>query len=322
MHFLRLIRPVNLAVIALTMYAVRVFVETALGKHSTIPNAEERMDFRLLVFSTLLIAAAGNIINDYFDVRADRINKPEKLIITTHVKPRWAIVSHWAFNFLAFAIAAYLSYKYSTLWYLFIHLLTINALWFYSMYFKRRFLIGNLIIAAMTALVPILAGIFFYIELKLAPPNPLLPRGLFGPEWMLDLLKGGKMIYALAAFAFALNFVREIVKDMQDVPGDLVLRARTLPIVLGAQATRWTAIGLLLAMLAAGIAVSLNWGAELADPLKTAFAPALIVIASCLAAIAFLLSSLEKRSLKRADLFLKIAMVAGCSMPYYWYFLV
>jgi len=95
MYFFKLIRPINLLIIGLTMYSVRFFYFTLGGMEANIFSGGEKVDFALLVFSTLLIAAAGNIINDYFDVRADRINKPHKLIITKHIKRRWAIVYHW-----------------------------------------------------------------------------------------------------------------------------------------------------------------------------------------------------------------------------------
>ena len=91
MHFLKLIRPINLAIIVLTMYGVRFYI---LNSNSFQKIDDDWIDFLLLVVSTVLIAAGGNIINDYFDVKADRINKPEKLIITKHIDRRWAILTH------------------------------------------------------------------------------------------------------------------------------------------------------------------------------------------------------------------------------------
>ena len=89
------------------------------------------LEFNLIVLSTILIAAAGNIINDYFDVKADRINKPERLIIGKYIKRRVAILTHWILNLIAFIIAIYLSWYLNTFFYLFIHLLSINCLWYY-----------------------------------------------------------------------------------------------------------------------------------------------------------------------------------------------
>ena len=102
-HFIRLTRPVNLVIIAITMYGLGWYFE---GLANVQAFGIQSFDFFLLVLSTTMIAAAGNIINDYFDVRADRVNKPERLIIGVTIKRRVAIVSHWGINFLAFSIAA------------------------------------------------------------------------------------------------------------------------------------------------------------------------------------------------------------------------
>jgi 4-hydroxybenzoate polyprenyltransferase len=223
-YFLKLIRPINLAIIALTMYGVRFYIRAVNDFQKIDDNT---IDFFLLVFSTVLIAAGGNIINDYFDVKADRINKPEKLIITKHIKRRWAILTHWTFNGIAFSIAIYLSIKYQSLWFVFIHLISINTLWFYSMYFKRKLLIGNILIAGLTALVPILVVVYFkvgnYTHLQYSEFNP--------ESWMTII--DFKVIYALAVFAFIQNFAREIVKDVQDVKGDKLIYAKSLPMLIG-----------------------------------------------------------------------------------------
>lgn len=322
MYFLKLIRPVNLLVIALTMYAVRVFFLP----YMTEPGqswSSEPFDYFLLVFSTVLIAAGGNIINDYFDVKADRINKPEKLIITKYIKPRWAILTHWIFNFVAFGIACYLSWRYSTFWYMFIHLLSINALWFYSMYFKRRFLIGNLIIAALTGLVPILCGIHF---LGLTSPwnRDYLPSSwsIHGhSSWLDEVNLKIFFVLSFAIFAASLNLVREIIKDIEDVEGDLVLRAKTLPIVLGKRRTKWIAITLLLAILALSMPFIWEAYAIYKNEFLVALAPALLVIFGIIAVMVQLIGAEEKPQLKRADFMLKIIMMIGCCMPFYWYFI-
>ena len=121
-YLFQLIRPLNLVIIAFTMYSTRLFLYLYEVKfNATIfQKSGEEIDFFLMVFSTLLIAAAGNMINDYFDVKADRVNKPEKLIITKYVKRRVAILNHWILNLIAFSIAIYLSARNNTLWYVFI----------------------------------------------------------------------------------------------------------------------------------------------------------------------------------------------------------
>jgi 4-hydroxybenzoate polyprenyltransferase len=189
------------------------------------------IDFILLVFSTCLIAAGGNIINDYFDVKADRINKPEKLIITKHIKRRWAIVSHWSFNGVAFLIGIYLSIKYNSLSFVFVHLISINLLWFYSMYFKRKVLIGNIMIAFLTALVPILALLFMIYSPN--DSNQLADPSAFG--WIMDY--DFALIQFITFFAFVQNLAREILKDIQDIEGDKLIYVKSLPMVIGIKRT-------------------------------------------------------------------------------------
>jgi len=207
-NFIRLIRPINLAIIALTMYGIRLYI---------------------LADNHFQKAAAGNIINDYFDVKADRINKPEKLIITKHIKRRWAIVTHWTFNGIAFGIAVYLSILYSSLSFVFIHLISINTLWFYSMLFKRKALIGNILIAGLTSMVPLLTMVYFEAG---NPSN--LSHSEFEPEtWGTIIDIDYRLIYVLMAFAFIQNLAREIIKDIQDVKGDELIYVQSLPMLIG-----------------------------------------------------------------------------------------
>jgi 4-hydroxybenzoate polyprenyltransferase len=194
------------------------------------------LDYFLLIFSTMIIAAAGNVINDYFDVKADRINKPEKVIIAKFMKPRWAILWHWTFNLVAFLIAVYLSVKYETLIFVFVHLLSINLLWFYSVQLKRKLIISNLIIAFLTALVPLLSVWFFKVLNESSIP--------FSPyreeSWSTYL--DYSFIYFLAICAFIQNFAREINKDIHDIQGDLVAHVESLPMKIGKEKAAYLTI--------------------------------------------------------------------------------
>jgi 4-hydroxybenzoate polyprenyltransferase len=208
-HFIRLTRPVNLLVIALTMGVIQVYLSN--DRFSSLYE----INFLLLVFSTTLIGAAGNIINDYFDVKADRVNKPEQLIIDVHIKRRSAILWNWIFNSVGLLIALYLSWRLSNWWIVIISFGSVNILWFYSMYFKRTFLAGNIFVAFLTAIVPLYVFVF-------DPAYSVLES---------------QLIWIFCGYAFLLNFIREIVKDMADIKGDLQLKSASLPIVLGIRKT-------------------------------------------------------------------------------------
>lgn len=320
MHFIRLIRPLNLLVVVLTMYGIRVYFLPYLNPPIQIAH-KEALDYFLLVFSTVLIAAAGNIINDYFDVKADRINKPEKVIIGKHIKPRWAIVSHWILNVIAFVIACYLSWEYDTFWYLFIHLLSINLLWFYSMYFKRRFFIGNILIAGLTGLVPILCGIHF---LGLTTPygnTNFMSHYIHQENWISQINLKIFFVLALAFFAFALNLIRELVKDIEDVSGDLLLKAKTIPIVLGLERARWISIIGLLAIMGVALPLLTEGYSVFQQTFVTYMWPALLIIFMLITSIILLLRKNDRKTYKLVNILLKLSMLIGCSLPFYWYFL-
>ncbi len=232
-YFFKLIRAKNLIIILMTMVGVAFYLIQS--------NYYQKVDFNfidylLLIFSTMIIAAAGNVINDYFDVKADRINKPEKVIISKFMKPRWAILLHWTFNLIAFLIAIYLSVKYSTLIFVFVHLISINLLWFYSVKLKKKLILSNFIVAFLTALVPLLSVWFFKVlNESTIPYSPFVEE-----SWTQNL--DYSFVYFLAICAFVQNFAREINKDIHDVQGDLVTHVESLPIRIGKEKAAYITI--------------------------------------------------------------------------------
>ncbi len=316
MHFIRLIRPVNLIIVALTMYGLGWYFESIYGESQEYGIFS--LTFNLLVLSTIMIAAAGNIINDYFDIKADRINKPERLIIGKFIKRRVAIVSHWGLNFVAFFIAIYLSWVMESFLYMFIHLFSINILWFYSMKGKRLFFSGNLLIAALTATVPILVGFYFkqvYAGVDVSTvPNlesyPMLAQS--GKHYPLMIT------FVLATFAFILNLAREIVKDIEDVEGDKKLPAKTIPIVLGLKKSKWW-----VAIILFGTVI----GSLLFWYLTKNITPIIIlpiILSAVLILIVYILlpKSETKKDFKRINHLIKLAMVFGLLLPIYWNLLI
>ena len=217
-HFFRLIRFLNLLVIGLTMVLVQYFLKRQLS----FSNDSEIfvIAFNLLVISTILIAAAGNIINDYFDVKADRINKPDRLIIGLHIKRRWAMVLHWSFNLLGFIISLYIGYILKNIWVPISAFGSINLLWFYSVYYKRKAFTGNLIVAFLLGAVPFYVLILNYTG-----------TGLFAYHNL--------SIFIVCLVALLMNLIRELIKDIIDVRGDLRLGAKTYPIKYGIKKTKY-----------------------------------------------------------------------------------
>ncbi|MFM7723440.1 MAG: geranylgeranylglycerol-phosphate geranylgeranyltransferase [Bacteroidota bacterium] len=209
MAFLRLIRFQNLLIIALTMLGVQ---QAMLSEPLKI---EGQMAFWLFILSTVLIAAAGNSINDYFDLRSDRLNRPDKIVIGKHLKKRWAIIIHWGFNAMAVGISIFLGFYLHSWFFLFIHLLSSTLLWSYSVYLKKVFFWSNIVIAFLVALIPLISWAYLTI---------------------LDVrLEHKAMVVFFTAFAFLLTVSREIIKDMQDMEGDQLVNVQSIPLVLGAK---------------------------------------------------------------------------------------
>ena len=308
-YFIRLIRPANLLIIAATMYSLAWYFDSIFlssGKQSYLGT----FDFFLLVFSTVLIAAAGNIINDYFDIKADRVNRPNRIIISKHIKRRWAILLHWVINFVAFALAIYLSYRNSTFWYVFIHLLSINLLWYYSMQLKRTLVVGNIIIAVLTALVPILVRIFYSQQVDGNELTYTFPFTL-NSAYQYPIYLG----FSLGIFAFILNWTREIIKDIEDIKGDKMIKARTIPIIWGVRKTKGMSMTLMLITI--GLSFFLFAGRNyIIDYI--AFSPLILSAVSIIITFILLFKAKTKSQFKRSHGWVKITMIFGLLLPLYW----
>lgn len=202
--FLRLTRFPNLLIIMLTQYITTIFL---VGPKSLWWEYLSSPKLFLLSLSTILIAAAGYIINDYYDVKIDYINKPERVVVGRVLKRRIVMVAHTLFNLTGIAIGFYLMPKLGI-----VNFLAAFWLWLYSNQLKRLPFIGNLSIAFLTGL-SICVVAFYYQQ------NELL-------------------IYTYALFAFALTLVREIIKDMEDLKGDATFGCQTLPIIWGVRRTK------------------------------------------------------------------------------------
>lgn len=251
--FFRLIRLPNLLIIALTQYAVRFGLMFPLLSGSGFQLAMSEVNFFLLVLATVMVAAGGYIINDYFDTKIDRVNKPKRVIVGKLIKRRVAMGAHIVISTIAIIIAVYVAWYINYLWLSLIQIGSVMALWYYSINFKRRILVGNIIIALLTALVPISAGLYEFLELKNhlfeelqgfielnAGENPI-----YASVFFKDVLSNiGLWIGGYALFAFLLTMVREIIKDIEDYDGDQEEGCKTLPIVAGKATANNTTIAI------------------------------------------------------------------------------
>lgn len=245
MKFLQLIRFPNLVIIALTQYAIRFGIILPFLRQAKLNFFLSEWLFGILVLATVLIAASGYIINDYFDVKLDLVNKPKQLIIGKYMSRRQAMALHFIIQGIGLLLALGVAIKIGHPMLILFQLVSAALLWFYSVTFKKQMIIGNLIIAALTALVPFTAGYYEIAVMtdSLSASNDSTPFQaenlgalLFSIKYLLSWIIG------YSAFAFILTLIREIIKDCEDIKGDQEFGCKTLPIVFGINKAKITAM--------------------------------------------------------------------------------
>ena len=253
--FFRLVRYPNLIFIALTqcLFYFSILLPTYQSTESGMPLMGYT-DFFLLLFSSVSIAAAGYIINDYFDMDIDHINKPQKMIIGKWIGRRWAMLWHMLLSLIGLFLTAIVALHVNNMLLLVFNFASVVVLLFYSTTFKKKLLIGNVLISLLTAWV---IGVLFVAEINLADLSYLKSH-----KTELDKLYKYTLVYA--GFAFIVSLIREVVKDLEDMIGDKKFGCTTMPIVWGVNVSKifiaiWLVVlmGLLLAILV--YAIIHNW---------------------------------------------------------------
>lgn len=303
--FLKIIRLPNLLIMAFTIYVVRYCLVAPIIEAAGLGLQMPDLYFFLLVLSIVMIGAAGYIINDYFDIRIDRVNKPDAVVVDKGIKRRVAMGAHTVINVLGVAIGIYVSYKANFLklgGILF--LFSATSLWFYSTTFKRQFLVGNLVIAILSGVVPILAGLYEmrYVNEKYAITIPeQLPELNSTIFWF---------VAGFAFFAFILTLLREVIKDTEDREGDEEFGCKTLPVVMGIKGGKIVAITLCLFILGLIAYLNLDFYSDPESALPFWYITALLELP--LAILAFILfRAKEKADFKKASRINKFIMLSG-----------
>ena len=225
MAYLNLVRYKNLIIIILMQVLLRYgLIIPILTKYGITP-ALSGINFFLLILATVLLAASGNVINDYFDLRTDKINRPENVIVGKKVKRRVALLLHVLFSFAGVFIGLYLAYITRKENYVFLFVFIPAILWAYSTSLKKQFLIGNLTIALLTAIVPYLVVSLEFAALEQVHGREIVNTTACSLAWFWTT--------GFAFFAFITNLTREIIKDIQDIEGDKAVGCKTLPVEMG-----------------------------------------------------------------------------------------
>ncbi|MDZ4666208.1 MAG: geranylgeranylglycerol-phosphate geranylgeranyltransferase [Bacteroidota bacterium] len=312
--FLKLIRVENLVIVVLTQTFLHYLVFQKIFTEAHIPTNIYIKLFGLIVISTVLIAAAGYIINDYFDVKTDLINHPDTVVLDKVIKRRWAIILHITFTTLGVLLGMYTALKTGYLRLASFHLLTATALWFYSTNFKKQLLVGNIVVSLLTASVPFITFVFEIAYLQKTIPE-------FAANHIPVILSASKITLIFCLFAFITSFAREIIKDMEDVLGDKATGGKTMPISWGMRTSKavcFFLISITIILLLVVIYNSIKYKGELIT------IPNLYILLGLIFPLLILLLLTVKantpKQFKHASLLLKLIMLLGIGYCWIFYF--
>ena len=293
--------------ILLTMYLLRYCIiqpmldyqfSIQLGTQMTLqlPDAY----FLILVLINILLGAGGYVINDYYDRRVDNINRPDSVVVDKLLPRRSAIIYHIALTAAAIVLAAIFAWHLHMFSIFLLYVMLAGLFWMYSTTYKKQLFVGNLVVSVCTALIPLQVGLFEYLTLAREYGYDMLLNDLsFMPimHWMA----------AFAFFAFIINMIREIVKDMEDLEGDNYYGCNTIPLCYGIQIAKTISISLIIITIAALIMV---YQLYIHDFITLLYISAFIILPLAVAAILTVRAD-EAKDYHRVSTILKIAMLTG-----------
>ena len=306
LSFCRLIRWPNLFFIILSQCLFQYCIYNPLYH---INSSDTPTSFFLMMLASVFIAAAGYAINDYFDVNIDQVNKPTKVVVSNIISRRWVIFWHFFFS-LSGIYLTLIAFSFQQYWHIHLaNLLSILLLWFYSTNIKKKLLIGNVLIAILTAWV---IGVVYFskftmtelINVRNATPVNLR---LF------------KLMILYAAFAFVLTIIREALKDIEDMEGDAKFGCRTLPIVWGLKATKvylavWLVVVIAVLSIIQLYVIPFGWWLSIVYCIVFIIAPLVLVLYK-------LNKSFTSKDFNVLSNWVKLAMLAGVLSMVFFYFL-
>ncbi len=221
LNYLRILRPINLIIIGLTVLVLPLLTLLTVGV-----GWAAFFFIVLKALNLIIIAAAGYVINDYFDQKADAINKPDEQWVGTHITGKRAILMHTLLSSLALIISVFISHHFQHHFYWIATLVLTILLLLYTPFFKRTMLMGNVLVAGVVAIIPWWA--------------------------LMDCINATneRLIWAMVFFSFCSNWMREVIKDIQDVEGDRVGQYKSIALIMGVskavELVKWSWIFLLI----------------------------------------------------------------------------
>ncbi|MBT5403426.1 MAG: UbiA family prenyltransferase [Crocinitomicaceae bacterium] len=230
--YFKIIRPVNLLIMALTMYFLRYFYfKTALDIFNIDLIASD-WQYSCLVLSVLLAAASGYVINDIYDYKADIVNKPES-VVTFKLFSRKQLVILYIILVILSLLGAWFA-THTSLLPIIVTVIFNSLLFLYSSTLKAMPFVSNVIVSAIIAFIPAYALLYDI-------PSTLYHVDVDSYEHLSKEIleeKFNRFIFFFMEMAFFINLSREIIKDIIDIKGDKELNIKTIPMIYGVDGTR------------------------------------------------------------------------------------
>jgi len=317
--FLRLIRLPNLLMIAASQVLMHFcIIKPLLYSYGFQPQLGT-IPFVALVLATVFIAAGGYAINDYFDLKIDLLNKPDKVVVTKQINRRAVMLWHLIFSGIGIVLGVYASFKIDQIYLSVIFLLIAGLLWFYSTTYKRQLIIGNLVIAVIVGLVPFIVALFElpvvineYKEILINNNNAIVIHKIL--YWVMGF----------SFFAFVTNLIREIIKDIEDFEGDRAYGAKSIVIMWGVKAAKTISAVLLVLTIFSIVFVYLRFlmiTYKGVIEFRSMTYLVLLVILPFIITVISLIRAKNERQYHRISILLKLVMFTGMFFSVVLYFL-
>lgn len=319
MQILKLLRVKNLLIIVFTQYLMRYAVIFPMLESKGYVTQFSDFNFFLLVLTTVLLAAAGYVINDYFDTGTDLLNRPDTVVVGKSITRRNAMTLHLVLNILGVVLGFYISLQIHLWKLVYIYILITGLLWFYSSSYKKMFLVGNIIVALLTAMVPLMTVLYEIPALNQKYSEVLLMIG----QNFYDIFF---WVAGFSIFAFITTLTREIIKDAEDFEGDNAYGSRSMPVVAGIRITKLVTISLTLITI---VLIPFTYFYYVSIPknpdyLSIAYISVLLILPLFLL-VFYIIKANEKKDWKKAGNLLKLIMLFGVAyafinwLGYYFY---
>jgi len=299
----------NLFFIALTQILFHIAVlDTILLPLGTRPSIDS-LNFILLVVSSVLLAAAGYIINDYFDINIDQINKPTANVVDKIVSRRWAMAWHFVLSGVGILLSAWVAWR-TGFWYILLgNFMCVVLLFGYSVSLKRKLLFGNILISLLTAWVILVIGLAEFTSPVFTSSKIVEASGKI---IRISLLYSG--------FAFISSLIREAIKDIEDMQGDEKYGCRTMPIVWGVNSAKvyiavWLVVILALLIILQVYVARFEWWWAMTYSIVFIIGPFVIIFLQ-------LYKAKDQKDYHRLSNWTKLVMLTGILSMIFFYFYI